>query len=324
MEATSLFTAAALLASSAMPAIPGLLQIDPGSQLCKASTAIEGGERVLYMEASNQARDVQNETILVDALVNSKDYFLKYGRIDLDHATVWQMVREQKLDPSNPYAREIGRPLDVRTTRQIRSGGEPSVLLKAGIFKSADKNNEFTKAADWFWNSLQVTPAVKWYPSVAGSLLPGGRVDQPDGRRVIKALRWHSVALTRNPVNPEVGEVSTVPLDVFCKALREGGDLAEHLTNLAGGFHSQGGRPDQPMKRDKGTVQDLQNAILTPEKGEIIRQAILDAVPPYRIDQWLQTLMAANITPAEGMAFLLAVLDSGHALSVSAPEKERV
>ena len=317
MEATSLLTAAALLASSAMPANTGMLSIDPGTQLCKSSTAIEGGERVLYMEASNQARDVQNETILVDALEGSKDYFLKYGRIDLDHATVWQMIREQKLDPHNPYAREIGRPLDVRFTR---GSDGPKAMVKFGIFKSTTKDNEFTKAADWFWNSLQVTPPVRWYPSVAGSLLPGGRVDQPDGRRVIKAMRWHSVAMTRNPVNPEVGQVSTVPLEVFCKALREGGDLGVSMAALAGGFHSQSGRPDQPMRRDKGSVQDLQNAVLTPEKGEIIRQAILDAVPPYRIDQWLQTLMAANITPAEGLAFLVAILDDGHALSISAPE----
>jgi hypothetical protein len=321
METASLFTAAALLASSAMPGDMPMFQIDPGTQLCKSSTAIEGGERVLYMEASNQARDVQNETILVDALAGSKDYFLKYGRIDLDHATVWQMIREQKLDPSNPYAREIGKPLDVRTTRAIRTGGEPSILVKAGIFKSGDKGNQFTKASDWFWDSLQVVPPMAWYPSVAGTLLPGGRVDEPDGRRIIKAMRWHSIALTRNPVNTSVDKVSTVPLQEFCKALREGSDISGALSAMAG-FGSQSGLPTKPLAKVPGSIQTLQNAALTPEKGEIIRQAILDAVPPYRVDEWLQTLMSANISPAEGMAFLIAILDSGHQLSISAPEKE--
>jgi hypothetical protein len=319
MEARSLITAAALLASSATQGQAVPFQIDPGSQLCKAHTAIEGGERVLYMEASNQARDVQNETILAEALGNSKEYFLKYGRIDLDHATVWQMIREMKLDPNNPYAREIGRPIDVRMRRD---GDQSQVFVKAGIFHSSDKNNQFTKAADWFWDSLQCKPPVAWYPSVAGTLLPGGRVDAPDGRRVVKALRWHSIAMTRNPVNPEVGQISTVPLEVFCKALRDGSDLPAALATMAG-FNSQSPLPDQPLNREPGSIQDLQNKVLlSPAKAEIIRQTILEAQPPHKIDEWLHNLLNAGITPAEGMAFLLAILDSGHQLSISAPKTD--
>jgi len=318
MEPISLITAAALLASSAMPG-EELYRIDPGTQLCKASTAIEGGERVLCMEASNQARDVQNETILVDALEGSKDYFMRYGRIDLDHATVWQMIREQKLDPANPYAREIGKPLDVRISR---NGDNPRVMVKAGIFKSADKNNTFTKAADWFWDSLQVHPPVSWFPSVAGSLLPGGRLEQPDGKRVIKAMRWHSIAMTRNPVNTSVGQVSTVPLEIFCKALRESSDIGTAMKTLAG-FNSQSGDPERPLPGVKGSIQDLQNSVLiTPSKEDILRQSILGAKPPFRVDEWLASLVTAGITPAEGMAFLIAILDNGHALSLSAPDHE--
>lgn len=316
-------TAAALLASSAMPGEMPRYQFDPGTQLCKASTAIEGGERVLYMEASNQARDVQNETILVDALEGSRDYFLRYGRIDLDHATVWQLIRDKKLEADNPYGAEIGRPIDVRVTRGTDG---PKVMVKAGIFSSRDPQNKFTKAADWFWDSLQVKPPVAWYPSVAGSLLPGGRIDHPDGRRVIKALRWHSIAMTRNPVNTSVGQISTVPLEVFCKAMREGGDVASSLGAMAG-FNSQSGNPEDPMARSKKSIQQLQNeALLTPEKADVIRRAILEACPPFELTDWLQKLMAENITPAEGMAFLIAVLDSGHQLSISAhdPEKELV
>ena len=314
MEPITVTAAAALLASSMGAGEMQMFQIDPGAQLCKSTPAIEGGQRVLYMEASNQARDVQNETILADALDASKDYFLKYGRIDLDHATVWQMVREMKLDPANPYAREIGRPMDVRVSR---SGDDSKVWVKCGIFKSSDKNNQFTKAADWFWDSLQVSPPVAWFPSVAGSLLPGGREDRPDGRRVIKAMRWHSIGLTRNPVNPAVGQVSTVPLEVFCKALREGGSISASLSAMAA-FSPQGPPADDPLARSKSSIQNLQAAaLITPERAAIIRQSIIDAPPPHKVDEWLFSLANAGITPAEGMAYLLAVLDGGHQLSLS-------
>jgi hypothetical protein len=313
MDATSLVTAAALLASQGS-GDARMFQIETGAQLCKSTTAIEGGQRVLYMEASNQARDVQNETILADALDSSKDYFLKYGRLDLDHATVWQMIREQKMDPSNPYGREIGRPLDVRITRQ---GNDSKVWVKAAIFKSNSKDNSIVKAADWFWESLQLSPPMAWFPSVAGSLLPGGREQRPDGHRVVKALRWHSIGLSRNPVNPEVGQVSTVPLEVFCKALREGGDISSALSAMSN-FGPQSQMPEKPMDRVEGSIQALQSAaLITPEQEALIRQAIIDAPPPYKVDDWIIRLIQSGITPAQGMAYLLAVLDGGHQLALS-------
>lgn len=283
-----------------------MLFIDPGSQFSKATPSIEGGERVLYMEASNQARDLQNETILADALNDSRDYFLKFGRIDLDHATMYQMIREMRLDPGNPYAREIGQPVDVRYTNQ---NGNPRIWVKSHIFSSSDPKNEFVRAANWFWQTLQVSPRVRWYPSVSGALLPGGRVEQPDGRRVIKSLRWHSIALTRNPVNPSLSEVSTVPLEVFCKALREGSDLATTLSMLSS--------PEPPIPGivAQARAHEVVEGI-TPEKATIIRQSIVDAVPPYRVDEWLLRLSQAGIKPAEGMAYLIALLDGGHQLAL--------
>src|SRR5574340_1296399 len=146
MDTGALKNAAALIASMGLTAGASeapVLSLDCGTQFCKATTAIEGGERVLYMEASNEARDVQNERILAEALESSKDYFLKYGRIDLDHATVWQMIRETRLDPSNPYAREIGRPIDVRITR--KAGDIPRVWVKA---RSEEHTSELQSPKD--------------------------------------------------------------------------------------------------------------------------------------------------------------------------------
>ena len=191
--------ATALLATTALaggfPYTDKILHIDCGCQFAKAIPRIEGGERVLYLEASSQARDLQDERILAEALAESKDYFLRYGRIDLDHASIWQAIRESKLDPQNPYAREIGQPKEVRIKDE---NGDPKIYVKAEIFRSSDPNNEMAKAANWFWDSLQVSPPVRWFPSVAGTLLGAKHDQDPDGRkiRVIHKIRWHSIALT--------------------------------------------------------------------------------------------------------------------------------
>jgi hypothetical protein len=319
MDTGVLKNAAAILTSVGLAAgstEAPILSLDCGTQFCKATPAIEGGERVLYMEASNEARDVQNERILAEALETSKDYFLKYGRIDLDHATVWQMIRETRLDPSNPYAREIGRPLDVRITR--KAGDIPRVWVKAAIFKSSDPGNQFARAANWFWDTLQVRPPAIWYPSVAGSLLPGGREDGADGSRTIKKLRWHSIGFSRNPVNTGVQQVSTVPLEVFAKAMRPGTDLSVAL-NLLSSFKGAPAPADADSalraagimvpQADGGSIPA--GLRLTEDKAELIKQAILDARPPFSMTEWLARVVNAGITPAEGMAYLLALLGSG-------------
>jgi hypothetical protein len=158
---------------------------------------------------------------------------------------------------------------------------------------------------------------MAWYPSVAGSLLPGGREQRPDGHRIVKALRWHSIGLSRNPVNPEVGQVSMVPLEVFCKALREGGDISASLAAMSS-FGPQAPLPDIPLSKKGASIQTLQEAaLITPAKADLIRQAIIDAPPPYKVEDWIVRLIEAGITPAEGMAYLMAVLDGGHQLALS-------
>ena len=332
MDALALTNAAALAASlgvgSGMDAQePPRVTIDCGAQFCKATPAIEGGQRVLYMEASSEARDVQNERILAAALEESKDYFLKYGRIDLDHATVWQMIRETRLDPANPYAREIGRPLVVRVTR--RPGDVPRVWVKCAIFKSADPSNQFARAANWFWDTLQVDPPAIWYPSVAGNLLGADHEALPGGgrARVIKKLRWHSIGLSRTPVNTDLGPVSAVPLEVFAKALSGGTDISQALAMMSGYKTAPPvADADSALRRvgiavpaaDGGSIPAGLKFNLTPDRAMLIHQSILDARPPFEISQWLASLATAGIQPAEGMAYLLAVLESGRQVTIGA------
>lgn len=212
--ATSLLVAASAVGGAA--GVP--FASDCGRQFAKAVTSVEGGERVIYMEAANEARDIQSERVLVQALRDSADYFLRFGRIDLDHATMSQCIRDMQLDPTNPYAREIGRPLAVKFGETEKG---PTVFVKAGIFSAKTKGNTFTKAADWFWDSLQTAPPPLWYPSVAGTVYEEAPTVDADRRRtnVLRRLRWHSIGLSRTPVNSTLGPLSTTPLREMAKAL---------------------------------------------------------------------------------------------------------
>jgi hypothetical protein len=185
----------------------------------EAQAEMEGGQRVVYMEASTEVRDLQGEKVLLSALEASIPYFLKYGRIDLDHASVLGQIRGNRV---NPYAFEIGKPLDVR----IKDG---SVWVKAAIF-SATGDNRFTEAADIFWDSLQTNPPVTWFPSIAGEVYSEEATVQ-DGKATqeIRGLRWHSIGLSRTPVNPKVAPVTTVPVRAFAKAFSGMADMKELL-----------------------------------------------------------------------------------------------
>src|SRR5690606_15077846 len=78
--------------------------------LLKASPAEEGGERLLYIEASNEDVDHQNEVVLQKALAESADYYLRHGNVDLSHYT----LIGPKAGIANFLEYEIGKPVEVR------------------------------------------------------------------------------------------------------------------------------------------------------------------------------------------------------------------
>jgi hypothetical protein len=246
----------------------GAMRVESGRQFLKASPSIEGGQRILYMEASREMRDLQGERILVQALEDSIAYFLRFGKIDLDHATVTGQIRGQKV---NPYAFEIGRPIDVRVDR---TGAVPSIFVKAAIFKSkGGENNSFTEAADLFWDSLYTDPPAIWYPSVQGYVIEEDPVLDGDGRRTqqIRRLQWHSIGLSRTPVNHNVDAVSTMALPVFAKAFTDAGDIKRILADL-GAPHITNFDPDKLMAEpnlDDVTVKTVLEAIATSAGGPV-------------------------------------------------------
>lgn len=205
----------------------------------KATPVTEGGERFIYVEASNESLDQQNEIVLAKALADSVDYFLKFGNLDIDHVS--QIGAMRGIPDYTLY--EIGRPVDAR----IDDRGK-ATFVKGQIY--AGEGNVAEKA-NQFWDSLtKLNPPARWYPSVGGSVLSKAvEIDAKTKtkRTVVEKVRWCNLGFSKTPVNPAVPTVSTVPIGNLAKALTAGygtdsaalsGGSAMRIQSLSGIPHS--------------------------------------------------------------------------------------
>lgn len=190
--------------------------------LLKARAAEEGGERFLYLEASREGPDQQNEYVLAKALEESSGHFLKFGNIDIDHKSIPQIAAKYGI--SNPEEWEIGIPEDVKIDGQ-------SVFVKARLFKG---DTDLASKADMVWNSLtKLDPPARWYASVGGATLaksPG--IDPETNSKVnfVTKVRWTNLAISRQPVNQHVAAAQIVPFGSLAKCWTPGGlDLFKAL-----------------------------------------------------------------------------------------------
>lgn len=175
--------------------------------LLKATPKMEGNQRFIYIEASNQSRDLQGEIVLAKALQESRDYYLKFGNLDLEHYT--QIGAKQGIPNHESY--EIGRPVDVRIDgeRTFVKG-----LIKSGTGLAAEK-------ANLFWSSLtEVNPPEQWYPSVGGGVMGKSIGFDENGNRcaVINKVRWSNIGFSKTPVNPALETVQTMPFGPLAKS----------------------------------------------------------------------------------------------------------
>ena len=177
--------------------------------LLKASPVEEGGERLLFIEASNEDVDHQNEVVLQKALADSAEYYLRHGNIDLSHYT----ILGPKSGVSNFMEYEIGKPLAVEVSGK-------RTFVKAQLYRG---DSPMARNADMVWDSLtKQSPPSRWYPSVGGAVLAKSiRIDPDTGAKVgvVDRVRWNNIALDRQPVNKTVPEVSTLPVGVFAKSM---------------------------------------------------------------------------------------------------------
>lgn len=192
-------------------AISGLLK--------SVQPAEEAGERYVYLEASNEDTDLQNEKVLAKALADSADYFLKFGNLDIDHLT--QIGHRSGI--ANPEAYEIGQPCEVKV-----EGG--STFVKGRIY--AGEGDSAAKA-NYFWSSItSQSPPAKWYPSVGGSVLSKSvSVDEAGNKTaLVTKVRWTNIGFSKTPVNTTVKPVTMVPFGALSKSYHHGGfDLKKAL-----------------------------------------------------------------------------------------------
>jgi len=266
------------------------------SHMLKAQPATEGGQRFVYLEASNEARDYQNEVILAQALADSADYYLKYGNLDLDHYTQIGKPNPARNWPGIPNYEsfEIGRPVAARIDgkRTFVKGH-----ISAGTGPAAEK-------ANLFWSSLtELNPPQVWYPSVGGAVLEKSTaIDGASGTAypVIKKVRWTNIGFSKTPVNPDVPEVSTIPIGVLAKSWSaQGLDLRKTLTagygtdsaTLTGGSALREGDGDA-AGMGQGGVLDYWNfrdqfarLVMSGEVSQGVKDMVMQAASRFRLSK---------------------------------------
>lgn len=189
------------------------------SGMLKARPAEEGGQRMLYMEASNEAVDLQGERVMAKSLADSAEHFLRYGNLDIDHRTLLPARPGE-----NPYLWEIGQPVDA----QVNDG---QTFVKARLYQGEGPAAE---NANMVWESLtSLNPPARWYPSVGGQILERSTDVDPLTKakvNLVTRVRWTNIGLSRTPVNNQVPPISTVPVGVLSKCCTPAGlDLSKAL-----------------------------------------------------------------------------------------------
>ena len=187
--------------------IPDYLAIDA---MFKATPAQEGDDRFIYIEASTEGRDQQNEVVLAKALRESSDHFLKFGNIDLDHKSMPPIAKMYGIDAPEEW--EIGVPVETRV-----SGNK--TFVKGRLYRG---DTALAAKANMVWDSMtKLSPPKRWYASVGGKPLAKSiQIDPETGDKVgvISKVRWTNLALTAQPVNQHVSGVETSPFGVFAKS----------------------------------------------------------------------------------------------------------
>lgn len=179
--------------------------------MLKAIPVEDGGDRIIYVQASNENKDYQGEVVLAKALRESADYFTRFGVLDMDHKSIPKIAKTFGITNTDEWI--IGQPVDVRFTGD-------STFVKAQL-RSGDSH--LATQANIVWEGLtKVKPPVRYYASVGGAVLDRDvKFDPQSGEpvQVITKTLWGSLALSRAPVNLTLDVATTVPVMTFAKSM---------------------------------------------------------------------------------------------------------
>jgi len=134
-------------------------------------------DRIVYLTASTESIDVENERMLRSTMEKALGWFLKYGKITYQHLT-----DEVRNDPRKESDAIIGEPLDGVVTDDGR------MLIKAFLYSGHD-------VADNVWSALD--SGGKWQASVGGMKALGREILEKGRkvRNIVKAFIDH-IAIT--------------------------------------------------------------------------------------------------------------------------------
>lgn len=228
----------------------------------------EYGNYIFEVEASNENLDLQNQIVLQDALLESKDNFIKYGVISHDH-------QHHKKDKNGNQITDtkniIGEPIDVRT-----DGRTTYVIGK--LYKDNEIAKDYIKMLKD--GSTRVRASI-------GGIFPEVVADAVTGAEKVTHVLWNDLALTATPVNNTVGHAT------FVRSM----DSAEFVKALSAGIgtdHSnfEGGRSFIPENIGSATINTLET------NAELIDKS--------KIKKLMQQVTTGRIkTQEEAEAFLL-------------------
>ena len=156
----------------------------------------EGARWIVYLEASNEREDQDEEITVMKALKDASDYYLSHGVISWDH--------QHKLQKDPAFI--IGEPIDVAFT------SEKSTLVKGMLYK------ENKRAQSVMENVMSKTSRLG--ASIGGYIL---KKAIENAQKFIRRVIWDDTAITHKPVNDStLGHVQVVPFGAFAKSLMAG------------------------------------------------------------------------------------------------------
>ena len=146
------------------------------------------GNYLFEVEASNENLDLQNQIVLQNALMESKEEFLKGGVISYNH------LHKRKDEKGNVIADDsmiIGEPVDVLFDEKTKK-----TIVKGKLYATNEKAKDIIKMLKA--GSTRVRASV-------GSIFPKVIKNVKTGVEKITHVLWNDLALTTMPVNNTVG-----------------------------------------------------------------------------------------------------------------------
>ena len=146
------------------------------------------GNYLFEVEASNENLDLQNQIVLQNALMESKEEFLKGGVISYNH------LHKRKDEQGNVIADDsmiIGEPVDVLFDEKTKK-----TIVKGKLYATNEKAKDIIKMLKA--GSTRVRASV-------GGIFPKVIKNVKTGVEKITHVLWNDLALTTMPVNNTVG-----------------------------------------------------------------------------------------------------------------------